>query len=381
MRGGVSMFIVVVTTTLIALITASFLRLQVRDQQMASTQDLSQSSYDSAQAGVEDAKRFMDRYYRDCSIANRDSANCKKISDALSKSLDSCNALGGFVGATSGETQIQSSSGGGSDLNQAYTCLKIKKNSPDFLGETSNDQARTIPLRGVSPFNKVRISWHTKRNGSNNEAITLDSTPSPRLKKVGDWGNRPAVIKAQFYGYRNGGSLDDLNTNFSDDGHGIDEQIYYPIGSSVSSFTRVKLPNNKRSGSNITNQVTPVVCNNNFNSVYACSLEVVIGSDINSAKVESYLRLTPLYKQAEFKIELMKDDKVIDFDGVQPIVDSTGRANDQFRRVESRLEMAGNDLPLPDFAVQQEGNTPLCKNFYVTHLKNNLGESGQCDAK
>lgn len=58
-KGGVSIFIVIVVGVLVSIMSASFLRLMFRDQEQASKLDLSQSAYDSAQAGVEDAKRFL----------------------------------------------------------------------------------------------------------------------------------------------------------------------------------------------------------------------------------------------------------------------------------------------------------------------------------
>ena len=55
-KGGVSIFIVIMVSILVSIMSASFLRIMLRDQEQASKLDLSQSAYDSAQAGVEDAK-------------------------------------------------------------------------------------------------------------------------------------------------------------------------------------------------------------------------------------------------------------------------------------------------------------------------------------
>ena len=65
-KGGVSMFLVVVTSMLVSLLVASFIKSVNRDLQSATNRDLSQSAYDSAQAGVEDAKRALTKYYQDC---------------------------------------------------------------------------------------------------------------------------------------------------------------------------------------------------------------------------------------------------------------------------------------------------------------------------
>lgn len=368
------MFIVIITTMITSIIVASFIKLINRDYTSSSTQDLSQSAYDSAQAGVEDAKRFLAKYELTCFRDTKDAHVCEKLNTALHSSKNSCNALyaeGYGVGSGNGETVLSSStSSNEEDLNQAYTCLKIQKDSSEFLGEVDKDDQKIIPLKASSPYNKIVLSWHSDRDG---EILNLDPLSGNLLfPKESDWGGRPAAIKAQFIGDQPGrSSLSDLNTNFSDDGIGIDEQVYYPVKSTISHHAN--LPSTKRTGNNAPE---PAGCMANMSTKpYACKIEIKTAQDI-PREISSYMIISPLYRKANFKIELFKDNTLVSFEGVQPIVDSTGRANYQFRRVESRVEMTDYNSIIPNYAVQIDGNAALCKNFYVTRMRNNIQQSG-----
>ena len=74
----------------------------------------------------------------------------------------------------------------------------------------------------------------------------------------------------------------------------------------------------------------------------------------------AYLRLSALYKGAHFRVSLVGAQ----FKAVQPIVDSTGRASDIFRRVQSRVDLYDTSFPYPDAAVDVTSN--FCKDFGVT---------------
>ncbi|MEK7621311.1 MAG: hypothetical protein AAB395_03060, partial [Patescibacteria group bacterium] len=64
--GVASIFIVVFFTLLISIIVISFVTIVSQDQRQSINSDLSNSAYDSAQAGVEDAKRGLEQYRINC---------------------------------------------------------------------------------------------------------------------------------------------------------------------------------------------------------------------------------------------------------------------------------------------------------------------------
>lgn len=384
--GSVSMFVVIMTSTLIVIMASSFVKLMNRDQQRATEQDLSQSAYDSAQAGVEDAKRFIAKYSAECGRGLRlDTRECIDMQNALNKS-DSCNMLNsGNIGAKEGETQIQtsaSSSSRDSQLNQAYTCVKMQYDTDDFLGKSSTQQSKMIPLKGNRDFRYVRISWHNVNNMSKpDESINLpEVTGHPsriQTESLSDWqkdATRPAMLKTQFFGYKNSRNmLEKMDTSFSDDGEGLDEALLMPTDpKSTSANSRFNLPNNRRDNPTKLEYLYPVSCNKNLLAGgYACMVTIDLNHNVLTGD-NAFLRLLPIYRDTDFKIELLDErQRIVKFNGVQPKVDSTGRANDRFRRVESRLEFNDSNIPVPDFAVESEDTSqPFCKSFWVSHLKN-----------
>lgn len=392
-KGGVSIFIVIVVGVLVSIMSASFLRLMFRDQEQASKLDLSQSAYDSAQAGVEDAKRFLRIFRSACGPSGTGDFEgahyrCNAMRDAIQS--DSCYVLAtAGIGKDKSETIIQtnSSSGGASsrdaDLNQAYTCVKLKMNTADFLGRTNDGTPSVINLRGAETFNHVRIRWHSRENMTNGNNISLDSLSNPSSRpniNTQNWRsqNRPAILKAQFYGYvpGSGGSSSNMDTPYPDDGNGASEMLFYPVNrTSAKRSNSSRMPTVRRndSSSEATTDYTFTICSDTMDvnsNTYACETTVDIGREVRPSDV-LYLRLTPLMNDSNFSVELLNNGRVVDFNGVQPKVDSTGRANTQLRRVESRIGFNDTNFPVPLFSAQTENEKePLCKDFSVTRLTN-----------
>ncbi len=178
-QGGVSMFIVVASFLMVAIIVASFIRLTNRDSQMAISQDLSQSAYDSAQAGVEDAKRALSQWQKTCAESPQ-SDDCIKFQTALHQDVESqsCRVLSEVfnIGDDSSDETLVQSSESDKEFDQAYTCVKINTETSDYLGESPAGSSKLIPLKSVANFDKVRISWFSEKDAKSSD-ISIEDYP------------------------------------------------------------------------------------------------------------------------------------------------------------------------------------------------------------
>ncbi|MEP7205015.1 MAG: hypothetical protein ABI716_02385, partial [Candidatus Saccharibacteria bacterium] len=152
--GAVSLFIVIFTTLLISIITVGFIRIMLSDQRQATDSDLSQSAYDSAQAGVEDGKRALLDYQAQCRLGT---LQCDAAAVIL-KSPECNKALKQVINYTPGqEVLVKKDLTDNNVLQQAYTCVKINRLTDDYIGTLSQDGSKLIPLAGVSPVDRVQI--------------------------------------------------------------------------------------------------------------------------------------------------------------------------------------------------------------------------------
>jgi Tfp pilus assembly protein PilX len=370
--GAVSLFVVIFATLLMIIITLGFIQLMIKDQQQATASDLSQSAYDSAKSGVEDAKRLLllDQACRN--NAAPAAVNCGAVATAIDS--NECNTVSSIFGSpTDTETLIQQDEGDKA-LQQAYTCVKITAVTDDYKSVVGVNQSGIIPLKGTGSFDKVKISWFTRDDIA---AVTNDMTigfPSSganvELPRVGArWAaNYPALLRAQLMQSGSSFTLADYDAEKN-----ASTLFLYPaaIGSSTLSFSTVR-----RDGL----QAPEVVdCETSFSTTatYACSITIDLPTpaDGDTANRNAFLRLSALYNGANYKVELLNGGTIVPFDHVQPEVDSTGRANDMFRRVKNRIEFK-SDFIYPEAAVDIEGD--LCKSFIITNLDADYVNSPTC---
>lgn len=388
-EGAVSLFMVIFSMLVIIVVTVSFLRLMTTDQRQASNSDLAQSAYDSALAGVEDAKRALLRHQKLCDTG---ALGCNPATFSSTQQCNSALTTLNVVKTNSAGTEVPlKSSGSGSvndlKLDQAYTCVKITPDTLEYVGSLSDGQSKVIPLKGEAAFTKVRISWFSSKdvpaNTSTLNLPALSAKNQPLLQKANWPTNRPSVMRAHFMQVGSNFTLESFDSETTNGQSNANTVFLYP--SSVLESTAYNLIDDTRrvaggsypSPGVATRAPLSVGCSvvNMTAGGYACSATLTLPAPIGGGDRSAFLRLLPFYKATHYKVELLSStDTPVRFSGVQPSVDSTGRANDLFRRVEARVEMGVGNFPFPEAAVDVADN--FCKDFTVTPTGYVAGPSG-----
>jgi len=372
--GAVSLFLVIFAMLLITVVTLGFLRIMLNDQQQASDNDLSKSAYDSSLAGVEDAKRALIYYRTVC--GSGDVAACNNVRDRINSGV--CNdGLSDVVAVTANkEVPVQQQlSANDKNLNQAYTCVKINLDTPDYLGTIQANTSKLIPLTSDKDFTSVKIEWYSAEDlGAKTTTVNLldvSRGQDAALFLQSNWvAARPSLLRTQLMQVGTSFTLKDFDVaNPSIAQSNADTLFLYPTGQTGVKRTVVE-PLSFSDDAHQSIAVSgpsapkPVRCSGNLDGGgYACSTEIELPQAVGQSdtKRAAYLRLTPLYNASHFRITLGQGAL---FSGVQPSIDSTGRANDLYRRVESRVDLINTAYPFPESAVDLTGN--LCKDFLVT---------------
>lgn len=365
-KGAASIFIVVFFGILIGVITLSFTTIVNQDQQQSTNNDLAQSAYDSAQAGVEDGKRFV-RKYKECRV---DSA-CSNVSTGeitdyetyLNK--EDCRAINNTfsrdkLGLTNTPQGIPVQSDSGGDLNQAYTCVNIATDTNDYENTLDPHESDVIPLRTKdgAPFSEVQISWFKKTNSGSGDNYTFYPTFGEYPASSGAWGtNTPAVIRLQVISKPKSGvfSLSGIN----EDSKTI---FLYPRASGGITSSSISPINDagRRSQKFTTPEAASCSTSKDTGNGFACQFLL---TGVDNSK-EYYLRIAPYYNKTSFNITLQDGSgSPVKLNEVQTLIDSTGRASNVFRRTQVRLNPI--DTTTSSLGLGFDSTDSICKDFSV----------------
>jgi hypothetical protein len=240
----------------------------------------------------------------------------------------------------------------------------------------------------------IVVEWYDSSNlTSANKSVTLipfGSIPqsgnpvrqNPPLydQTASGWGpNRPSIMRTQLMQFGSSFNLSGFdNTNLAGESN-ANTLFLYPTSTTVTD------PNDTVSFSAKDNRYTgtgapiPVSCIGSLlgNGGYACTVTLTLPTPIGGGGRTAFLRLTPLYNASNYRVTL-KDSAgaTVKFNAVQPAVDSTGRANDLFRRVSTRVELVDTTFAYPEATVDITGN--LCKDFAVTAIAAEYTNNAAC---
>ena len=448
-KGATSIYVVVLGTLLFSVITVSFIRIIISEAAKTTNDELAQAAYDSALAGVEDAKTALKRYYECTAIADKTKRpeGCENIVDNINTGFDTANLSPGDTnygycdavtkalnrnGSEGGEVlvQEQSSNNDSGKIIQAYTCVTIDNELEDYRGTLYSDNpVYVVPLKTEYPETVTGVRIHWTSGDDSSSFANLNYSNKDEFSPTDDGTAVPPTISAQIIQTANSFNLDQF-TSLSGKATNRGTVVLVPSGEDQTVISSTKYPapadavthighlsdgttiladsNNHSYSRSTTNNPQKVKCRTRLSDEFACvaSIEIpgpVGGADANGYVTERnkdtfFLVLTLPYATptTSFSVQLCTDKdtgsrgdclesgklSIATFKDAQVAVDSTGRANDMYTRVEARVEFRDN-FPYAEFALQatDDSEDAIKKNFYVTSNCIGQGCSDTADIK
>lgn len=393
-RGAVSIYIVIFLTLIFGVITLSFIRIILNDAKETTNTDLYQSAYDSALAGIEDAKIALLKYH-DClsqGAVGRSSANSGTCADIIYQmeqgaNNDDCDVVQKVLGRTKEEqneviieeTQKSTDEGNSEALSQAYTCVKITEETDDYRTTlTTDDNVRIIPLRSadINNVNAVQFSWYSNNvNDIANEYMGGNLKPNSENKTYA-----PPVIALEIFQTDSDGgepyfTLGELSAN-NDKNNGTDHALLLLRPNNKSGTNKISATDVLNHSDKYDNAPIDILCYDNTD--FACTVTLELPAPFNlkqPAEATRFLRVNLPYEEPSTDLSVALCTSTDNgtctsktkFTGVQAAIDSTGRANDLYRRLEVRVELVDIYYPFPEYSLYLSGEDALEKNFYVTN--------------
>ena len=370
-KKGIASFYVVAFSTLILLVIAvSFASLVVSQMERSSNADLSQSAYDAAMAGVEDAKlAYMN--YRNCKKNPGANSLCGDIIRAMEVE-PSCNMVSVMLGRddVSSEEGVMiregNADGSGNNMQQYYTCVKINS--------TPSDQEKTVSV------GKPMVFKPEFENVSSNDI---------KLIKV-DWGENnsvPSNLSLAIVQTPGSFQLDDFTYPDNNGGTNVGTVFLLPCPGSNPDLecTNETIMANDLAKSNnktVSNKPVNILCSD------SCSATIVLPDvyNYNSNDIRNELEIVVTSfggsdDSGNVSIMYCKDGSSCSASNAalisnQFVVDSTGRASNLFKRVRVTLDVEGAD----ESAIAGPlilGDGGLLKNFSVSTEHSNWGDGGE----
>ena len=331
-QGAASFYMVAIATLVLVIIATSFAAIIVAEIARTSNDDLAQSAYDAAMAGVEDAKLA---YYSYTNCMKSGGSGCE---DYLGNS-DKCNTFVGKLGRGESGKEVKVQEGSENNMEQAYTCVKISKPN-DYTYELSGDTPTAVVKvkladgEEASDVKSVNISW-----GLRGGVGSVDSLPGLEIG---------LIQTAEEFDINSFEMTKDRQTNR---GMVFLKPVNTGGTNEISAEDGFLKSNNKVAW----NDYHKVTCSDNAEP--QCSVSLGLPQPVGGERSEETFMFVwsllggsgdattvTMSLCSDIKCEDIVDDdsaggdeSVVGLD-MQVKVDSTGRANDLYKRVEVRLE-------------------------------------------
>lgn len=409
--GQASMVTVAMFMMLFAAIAVSFTFVVISASRQALNDSLQSSAKIAAESGVEDAKRLIVYCYNKRQSGGGyssadDKKLCSQVIGKLSTDLEGMGCdkiLEQMKGKGISDVEQEGNRGyrvrvgnNGSnnknENNEYYQCLKIATKTDNYQGVVNNlGKSVIVPLRVVDINNqaavidRLEIEWHRNVTGNDGDDLAeMNGANGTGLPKATTWNssNRPAVLRVERVGVTNkvNFTLDQLAD--SDTALTLRPSVNKKVGNYRLGDYKPRYPFNDRDKitpnsqyydrhGNKTAPIAEAACTDGggSNNEYACKT-TFYGEPLDTVNTDYYLRINAIYRSTHFKITAYQGKNKLYFDGVQPLVDVTGRSSDSFSRIQARLKPsfdknADSTNWWPEYVIDTNGK--VCKDIEVQY--------------
>ncbi|MBR2753796.1 hypothetical protein IKF28_02435 [Candidatus Saccharibacteria bacterium] len=403
-KGAASFYIVAFSTLILIIIAMSFAAVIISEMTRTSNDDLAQSAYDSALAGIEDAKLAYYNY-RNCLKKN---PNTQPVKPNSSQQITcegivwhmknpSCNMVSAILGRGSDTVAVKESNVTGNNMQQYYTCVKLDDTPKDILGSLSpSNMLKVIEPKfdtsQASDIKKIKIKWYSDKNmdshGFNFSNFDNTGVNGVTYKGLDQAFSAPPTIFVAVI-QTSGASFSFSSFNVTSNGETNRGMIFLtPTEKQAKASSSMENDSNgdylgafkngenyigknallKSNDKTSTNLPYVVFCRNLSameGNDYSCEATIELPDPINTRA--GYKRNNDTFRivlglpygapDTDFSLAFLcadgkdcnSDEDALEGDAsvatlkdVQIEIDSTGKANDLFRRVEARLEKTDN---------------------------------------
>lgn len=403
--GQASMVTVAMFMMLFAAIAVSFTFVVISASRQALNDSLQSSAKIAAESGVEDAKRLIVYCYNKRQPGGSYTTPtaqqlCPQVIGKLSTELETmgCDEIlklmqGKGISDVEQENgrgyrvKVGNNGGGDNENNEYYQCLKIATKTDNYQGTVNNlGKSVIVPLRVVDKNNQaatiaeLKIEWHRNVTGNDGDnPAVMNGVKGTGLPPAGTWNssNRPAVLRVERVGVAKGNftldSLADSDTALTlrPSEKGNDR---YRLGNYKPRYPSGRnniAPNNQYNNGNV--PIVEANCQNGSNkNDYACKT-IFDQESLDTKATDYYLRINAIYRSTHFNITAYgPGGNKLYFDGVQPLVDVTGRSSDSFSRIQARLKPTYDNSTnssnwWPEYVIDTNGK--VCKDIEVQYDK------------
>ncbi len=384
-EGAASFYVVAFSTLILMIIATSFAAIIISEVTRTMNDDLSQSAYDSAMAGIEDAKLAFYNYQNCLAQQNGESggmtSNCVGIIDSMNSNNsgnEDCDMVAKMIGRGEEGVVIEESNTDsiGNNMQQAYTCVTMSNKVSNYWSTlSSSNLVRVFKAKfddgvAASQIDRVKLSWFSEQDAINGKAYNNFENNKVVFRKTMGIDSKPAsappTVSLAMIQTADTYTMSDFDV--TKDGRTNRAMVYLvptESGSSGVAGNHNVAANNtitaaqfaKSNDKTLENVPFTVACNG---TDFACSATIElpkpIGGERNDDTFIFAIGLPYGEPNTEISLEFFGEDaqaSCADEDNcddasssdepfilkdVQIAVDSTGKANDLYRRVSVRLD-------------------------------------------